>query len=185
MIKSDRYEYYNDGYMAQRIGVCDVFNTFFDEEQFDIIIEIGFYKAGFTQYLSDKVGNKLYSFDINRLENPVRLNKIESNGSHMFVENIFATDTIPNLLKQDKRILLLCDGGDKQKEVKIFRGMLKPNDVVMAHDYFESKRREKWQKALWYSCEIEAKDMDLEGLEHYNEWTETFSPVVWGIRIKI
>ncbi len=182
-MSSDRFEYYDDGYMAQRIGVCVVFNTFFESEQFDIVIEIGFYHGGFTQYLSDKVGDKLYSFDIKRLENTTRLNKIKSNGSHIFVENVFMTDTIPNLLRQDKRILLLCDGGNKVKEVKIFHNMLKSNDIIMAHDYSETKKT--MNKNIWGSCEIVAKDMDLEGLAHYEEWTQTFAPVVWGIRIKI
>jgi hypothetical protein len=50
-------------------------------------------------------------------------------------------------------VLLLCDGGDKPRELAYFRNFLRPGDMIMAHDYQD-----------------EVQDADLECLAAH--WTE-------------
>jgi predicted O-methyltransferase YrrM len=42
---------------------------------------------------------------------------------------------ISDLIKQPGTTFLLCDGGDKQRELELFAPAMKPGDVIAAHDY--------------------------------------------------
>lgn len=180
----ERYEYYKGYSMAQRVGVIDIFNKLFEKEKFDIVIEIGtgIGMNGFAYYLCEKFQKKFYTFEIGRIKDAELKMMMESTGAHVIRENIFKTNTIKKLIEQDKRVLLLCDGGDKPKEVKQFGQLLKTGDVVMAHDYF--KTRQDQNDDIWWTCETVARDMDLRFLREDKEYTKMFTPYVWGIRIK-
>lgn len=44
-------------------------------------------------------------------------------------------ESIRNLIKTPGTTLLLCDGGDKRKEVALYGPALKPGDFIMVHDW--------------------------------------------------
>lgn len=178
-----KYEEYKTFVMSQREGVCEVFKFFLDKEDFDIVIEIGTWFGGFAYMLSDLLGKKFHTYDISdNTLNGVREN-ILSNNSHIHIEDVFKSYSIINLIKSDGKTLLLCDGGNKTEEIKVFSAMLKPNDVIMAHDFFVSK--ETHNPNYWRSCEVTTSDFNYNYLKEYKEYTDMFIPYVWGIRIKI
>ena len=44
-------------------------------------------------------------------------------------------DEIRYLIANHEKVAVLCDNGDKPKEVALFSGMIKPTDIILAHDY--------------------------------------------------
>jgi len=71
---------------------------------------------------------------------------------------------IINLIKP--RTLILCDNGNKIKEVQSLAPHLKKDCVIMAHDYFYNKDKFKSQET-WPSCEITWNDVKHLGLIPY------------------
>jgi len=109
-------------------------------------------------------------------------------GAKFFKEDCFLKEAeIGNLIQQNGRSLLLCDGGDKPKEVNTFAKYLKKGDIIMGHDYFHSEEEEeKYLNKIWYGKELCYKDVE-KTLEKENIsviYRETFDPVVWMCAIK-
>jgi len=72
--------------------------------------------------------------------------------------------TIAGLIKP--KTLILCDNGNKVKEVRSFAPRLRSDCVIMAHDYFYD--REEFEKlACWSACEITWSDISDLGLKPY------------------
>jgi len=178
-----KYEKYKSFKMSQKEGISGIFKNFLAYEYFDTIIELGTWWGGFSYMLSDLVGRRLYSYDIKDFTLEGVKNLSIENGASFFIEDIFKSKNIKELITNGGRVLLLCDGGDKIREVKEFSVLLKTNDIIMAHDFFESK--EVHDSDLWGSCEITSKDFDYSYLQTYKNYTNIFIPYVWGIRIKI
>jgi hypothetical protein len=71
-------------------------------------------------------------------KNKVNSKKIEGLGGKSFTFDIFNNkEKISNVMVKNKRVLLLCDNGNKIKEFNYFSNFLKPNDYIMSHDYFK------------------------------------------------
>ncbi len=74
-------------------------------------------------------------------------------------------DGIRSLIKNGKSILLLCDGGNKKRELDLYGGSLKSGDFIMLHDWaydevtFERNKRE----GIWRSWEVRMEDGEGEG----------------------
>ena len=96
---------------------------------------------------------------------------------------------IKSLISQPKKTLLLCDGGDKETEFKLFSRYLKTGDVVMLHDYEETPEDyEKIKTELDWPTISESHYKNLElylpvlNLRPY--LYEEFKQVLWGSFIK-
>lgn len=65
------------------------------------------------------------------------------------------------------RVLLLCDGGCKKKELELYGGSLKPGDFIMLHDwaYDEKAREENIKNGVWVPWEC-SWESEAEGYEH-------------------
>lgn len=110
------------------------------------IIEIGTNAGGFTVALgihASRIGAHIYTFDtadgpdgqLNRLWNilPITYHKM----------NCFkAAGFIAGLIQAQGLTFVLCDGGDKPRELNLFAHYLKPGDVIAGHDY--SVKEEYW-----------------------------------------
>jgi len=73
---------------------------------------------------------------------------------------------IGNLIIDDT--LVLCDNGDKPREVRLFTPYLKSGCVIMAHDYFYDMDEFK-RKGGWPVCEITYGDVSDLGLIPYHQ----------------
>lgn len=108
---------------------------------FDVIIEIGYYRGGLTQWfaINKKPNAKIIAYDITDTHrNSQEFDfdpEIEFIASDCFSE--IGVKNIKELLKSEGSVLLFCDGGNKIKEFNFFSEYLKPKDVIMVHDYYD------------------------------------------------
>jgi hypothetical protein len=49
-------------------------------------------------------------------------------------------DTVTRFIENSGRCVLYCDGGNKVKELYHFAPLLRPNDIILCHDYWDGKR---------------------------------------------
>lgn len=140
---------------------------------FDIIIEIGYYRGGLTQWFADhkKENAKVIAYDISDNE---RLN--QKFNFHKDIQFIIADcfskksiENISNSIKFGGKVLLFCDGGNKEKEFKIFSEYLKSNDVIMVHDYFDDSLNEKYASYVNWNLPFECKHSDIKSSIQNNQ----------------
>jgi cephalosporin hydroxylase len=160
---------------------------------FDRIIELGTYTGGLTLYLHriKRPETELISYDIDtNLSRLPEGHGLDTRWGSWWDEN-WIKEFKELMSEKDKRTLILCDGGYKEDEFKMFSPYLKVNDVIMVHDYAE-RYIEEWNSYThpieWYDqpdssysmIEESIKKNGLEKHELYNE----FKSVLWGIFIK-
>jgi len=126
--------YYKNVQLGQTHKTLEFFSEFIKD--FDTILELGFHRGGLSLWLNDhkREDANLYCYDITSeyLQTNETVNFIISD---LFSEKTI--QTIYQIIKKGKRTLVLCDGGDKQKEFEIYSKFLKVNDVIMLHDFCE------------------------------------------------
>lgn len=109
---------------------------------FDSIIEIGTYAGGLSllMYRYKNTDTELISYDIEPSFNKVDKSiPIDFRIGDVFNNNI-KNEIISKILEKNKRVLLICDGGEKNEEFNLFSEYLKINDVIMIHDYEDNKK---------------------------------------------
>lgn len=102
------------------------------------IVEIGTYSGGFACALAlhaSRIGARVVTYDRNLPDRDLL-----PLAAHLGVE--FRTGDVWELEPEIGRLIsepgtsfVLCDGGDKRRELGAFARYLKPGDVVAAHDY--------------------------------------------------
>lgn len=178
---------------SQSIFVPNIFSKILMD--FDIIIEIGTFTGAFTKWISENTGSecKIISFDINPDYREFQKNDRNIDRTTFVVGDVFSNeniDIIKNLIRsENKRVLVLCDGGLKEKEFSIFSKFLKINDVIMLHDYSENEEeynrittKINWPTPSESHYENIKNDVIKNGLEPYNY--NDFKGVLWGSFIK-
>jgi hypothetical protein len=174
----------NEGLKTQQTpGTFEVFDKFFTEQSFGIIIELGTYNGGFTLYLAKRQKHKVHSFDIKNYMDRRTVDKIKSFSAKIYFEDIFNSEKLTSLFSTDERVLLLCDNGFKAEEVKTFAPYLKNNDVIMAHDYFYDEE-EFYNNTKWKACEIVERHFVYDYLKPYTPYDIMFKEVFWACKIK-
>jgi len=161
----------------------DAFKILFDSFSPDIIIEVGTGSGGFTIFLDDIKPHetRLLTCDIRRMHDEITRRKIETITDILLEENYLLVKT---LLGSHKKPLLLCDGGNKIKEFKMFANYLPVGGVIMCHDfcptieYFKENMRDK----RWNWCEILGTDIvdDIAANNLKPFMAELFTPIAWG-----
>ena len=178
----------NDVPLMQTPRVYEVFKDLVPE--FDQFIEIGFQRGGLSLmiFLLKRPDAVLVSYDVTRefLLVPSEY-PIDFRIGDCFSQAVAAE--IVQLIAQPKRTLVLCDGGDKESEFATFGRYLKPNDVIMLHDYAHSAedfravaQRIGWETPPESSYAVIEPFVKQYGLEpfRYDEMKE----VLWGAFIK-
>lgn len=180
------------GHSAQQShNVYQIFYDFIKEIKPNRILEIGTALGGFTEFLKiviDDLGlpTRILSYDI--AERPWYEDMVKK-GIDVRVENIFNEDwsgvkqEVVDFIKDEGITIVLCDGGWKVGEFKIFSELIKNGDFILAHDY--SHNRETFENEIknkiWNWLEITYDDIkifcDKNNLEFYNQ--EIFSNAVW------
>lgn len=177
----------------------EVFTKFLQEQNFDHILEIGTAGGGFTLYLRDTLPSaEILSYDIYDVKwyDEIRKHNIDIRVQNIFddhIKNITTPASVIdeyalNYIKNSKKLLVLCDGGNKIGEFKCLSQYLKPGDFIMAHDYCLNTEyfKEHIKGKIWNWCEI-AEDHIIEScnkynLEDYNR--EEFQSIVWVCKQK-
>ncbi len=176
--------------MAQTPEALLVFNEIFNREKFVRVIEIGTFFGGFALYLafcSRMLNMKFFTFDIKTKKSNV-YKRIKQLGGTYLQLNVFqpqGKERLRSLIRAPGRVLLLCDGGNKVKEIEFFAQFLKPKDVIMGHDYFETDM-DFFRQDKWFSCELTEADI-RSTCEKYNlaPWYQhLWKEVFWVGKIK-
>ena len=151
------------------------------------------YLTNFLKLSVDDLGlsTKILSYDIS--ERPWYKDMITL-GIDVRVENIFHEDwsgvkqDVVDFVKQDGVTIVLCDGGWKIGEFKIFSKLIKDGDYILAHDYSFSKEvyETEIKDKIWNWCEITESDIEQSvidnNLKSYNQ--NKFSQAVWVCKLK-
>jgi hypothetical protein len=151
------------------------------QEKPKTVVEIGTGRGGFTRFLSEctsKYGGTLWSMDVeNSIEYPL-LGRAE-----FIVANCFErADMIESMIKTEGKTFLLCDGGNKEKEFNTFSRLLKPGDVIGAHDWIND-RIPNFCPDYWSWSEVSEFNLNLSGLDDFMpEW---FDKSAWFVRQKV
>lgn len=124
------------------------------------IAELGTYEGGLT-WLLHMIAHPhthIWTFD-NKQRVPECLLKMWGpKRIYQRIGDVFAEqgDSLIEILEDDKPVLLLCDNGNKVREVNMFAPYLKPGDVIMCHDYAETARvfKTEMKDRYWNHCEI-------------------------------
>jgi len=159
------------------------------------IIEIGTAMGGLTRYLNYmcnelNLKTSIISYEVN--ENPDYID-MRKEGIDIRLENIFNSNhndynelintEILDIIQSDGTSLVLCDGGNKVEEFNIFSQYIKPGDVIMAHDYAESREvfNAKIKETYWNWHEI--SDIDIQDAVESNKLVpfmqDIFTNAVW------
>ena len=143
-----------------------------------IVIEIGSAQGGLSVLLGRlcrAIGCEFHTFDILPTEYPRELAEA---GVTFHCQDVFADggETVRRLLQQGPAVLL-CDGGNKIRELQTFAPMLKPGDLVGAHDFVADAAARRY----WENSEITLADtaatVAQEQLERYRpDW---FNQAAW------
>ena len=166
---------------GQHKRVSSVFSKTF-LKKFSRIVELGAAQGAFSMLLA-KNGADVHSYekDADRFRmktKPKNLKVILKNYNDI-------EDQVAKLIAKDGRTLVLCDGGSKLSDFSTFSKRLKPDDVIMIHDYGEDSdsflstaAAQNWlwgQEASFSSVRAAVETGKLQKWEY-----DRFLPVFWG-----
>jgi len=124
--------------MAQNRDEFMSWKGFLEEYNFKRFIELGTWKGGFALYMinfCEGKGVDFNTFDIEDYEDTPE--KQEVNFSKYFYKlDIWKhIKYLKELIEQEGRTILFCDGGNKIKEFITFSPFLKKDDIIVIHDW--------------------------------------------------
>ena len=203
-VKSSLLPKGHEGIRAQQNpNAFQMFDKFFNENQFDFVIEIGTSFGGFSLYLYEQSiqhGWDFITYDYSKFKNGIWSDRRRDlkdiwDGELKFDfrdKDVFHQDTIDEIshIIKNNKCLVLCDGGDKPKEIQIYSQYLQSGSYIMGHDYSPSKQYHKQHHKGKVWNWLELMDSDVEDtIQEYNlqkpsEYYQGFCDVVWLCLIK-
>jgi hypothetical protein len=189
---------YDDRWDAQQnYKAFETFFYFLKEVRPKRILEVGTSKGGFTYFLNEsckKIGLDCHILSLDINEYPWYSEMIES-GIDLRIENVFdenyetVKDYIKDFISSDGTTMVLCDGGNKQKEFEVLSQYLKDGDFILGHDYAYDIEtfKEKIENKIWNWLELTERDIEdtcrKNKLVDYRR--EVFESVVWVCKMKM
>lgn len=181
------YFHYNGIPVAQKEGVEDAFHMLFKAVKPSRVIEIGTSCGGLTIIMRDLLDRldftqcPIWTYDIPaEYYDRQSLDRAISSGSNImsYLDNIFEDnfsnimqekqDDITQFIQSPGTTIILCDGGSKKDEFRIFSDIMKSGDIILAHDYAPNEeifKSEIYDK-VWNWMEIQ--DSDIKEPVHKN-----------------
>ena len=152
--------------VQQFAGFKDYFRRFLEVNNFSRILELGTARGGLTYYLSTIFDGPIISVDnvTKNIDKKVYNVANIMEADHMSVKTRqFLQDEFISL---EGKTLVLCDGGDKPAIFNAYSDLIKEDDIIAVHDYFETK--EEWNNQdAWGWCECTKEDI-VSGIENNN-----------------
>lgn len=193
---SDSISAYLGHSAQQNPNAYEAFFNLIQEVKPSRIIEIGTAMGGFTLFLKMCVNDfnldtEIISYEVDDRES---YNFIRSHGIDIRIKNVFhenytgVTQEIIDLIQNDDRCIVLCDGGHKISEFNLLSKYLKSGDIIMAHDYASTPEyfEEFIKNKQWNWLEITDNDIEdavvLNNLQPYMK--KSFDNAVWVCKIK-
>ncbi len=122
------------------------------------IVEIGTYNGGFTIALgvhAHRIGARVVTYDVTKAPDEDFAGLAAFLGIEFRTRSVWdAQAEIFALIASPGVTYVLCDGGDKRRELATFAAACKPGDVIAAHDYHVADSQNAW----WGWSEIDATD---------------------------
>lgn len=172
---------YKGIFAQQNKNFYPAFEKLFAQENIVRVLEIGTATGGFIRAVRDLTNAEIVTYDIKETRRKATLE--ENNISVKVLSAFDDFDFIEEYISAEGQVLVLCDGGNKPKEFEFFSKMIKPGDVIMAHDYCRDDElyNAYIKDNVWRWCEIMYRDVgisveknDLEPL-----LTDDFQEAVW------
>ncbi len=145
------------------------------------IVEIGTYNGGFTIAIgvhAYQIGARVVTFDVAKAPDE-RFGVIAKFlGIEFRTADVWTVEAeIGQLIASPGVSYVLCDGGNKRRELATFSRYLKSGDVIAAHDYVVAGSQNAW----WGWGEIRAEDGAAVAAAHDLEpWMqEHFDTAAW------
>ena len=156
---------YKNIYVAQQTeGAWKVFEEFLLKEKFERIFEVGTGIGGLIQFISqfskdNNIDTEIMTIDIKPVNEKLKEIGIES--LQMDATNTKNLSIFNNFLRTNKKLLILCDGGNKPDEFIMFSKYIKVGDFIMAHDYVISEEyfENNIKNKKWGWCQITENDI--------------------------
>ena len=107
-----------------------LWESLLNERDYDSIIELGTFQGGFSLYLASQAEHRGMSFRTYDVHQPDK--KIPG-----FVQiDIFAhAQEIGEHMRKHDPVIVLCDGGNKPRELKTFSRYVTPQSTLVVHDW--------------------------------------------------
>lgn len=191
---------YNGCTVMQHKDICIYIEKLIYNIQPQQVIEIGTSQGGLTMLIRDTLNNAglinttLTTYDI--IEN--KNDKLKNTANIVSItKNIFKNengkynlicDEVKNNMVNGGRAIIFIDGGNKKAEFNCLAEFIKTGDVILAHDYIDTKENFilKYKDKIWNWCEVTEEDIKDSciryGLQPYLQ--EDMEKVVWACRIK-
>ena len=187
----------------QNPNVYSVFTQFFQDESFDFVIEIGTSYGGLSLYLYEQSLQHDFNFityDYSGFRSGVwseRKQELKDawNNELLFDfrdKDVFSPTTITEIstILQNNKCLLLCDGGDKPKEIQIYSEHLQSGSYIMGHDYSPNRMyfNKHTKNKVWNWLELKDQDisetMKQHNLSKCDKYYTDFRDTAWVCLIK-
>ena len=177
----------------------DAFKKLLLETKPSRILEIGTAGGGTTLFIReylDEIGlnnTQIKSFEVKEHKwfEPMR-----KRGIDIIIENIFSKsyreiekpEFVNDFIQSEGTTIVLCDGGSKINEFKTLAEYLKVGDIIMAHDYVDTKENflNNYKHKIWNWREIGDEHIE-ETCIKYNLKSfmkDIFDKAVWVCKIK-
>jgi cephalosporin hydroxylase len=172
------------GGMSQNYAALFFFEYFIRDNEIRFMLEIGTQKGALSLYLANMAGvTEQFIFWTCDISTADFMNREIEGTAHWFrdIDNLrpdlirfICTDCFnPEFISEVKfmvsqyKTLIFCDGGNKRKELDVFGGLLKPQDLIVVHD---------WGMEIYgpESAEI----MGRHNLEYYKPYSD------WAIQLR-
>jgi hypothetical protein len=176
--------------MAQNIIAPAAWSLAILRKNPSMVIEIGTSKGGFSSLLSacvEKVGGEFHTMDVH---SDGDYNQYPLYGNSKFhLLDCFSEEgliLIADLVAKPGLCFLLCDGGNKVREFDLFSRIIKPDDVIAAHDYFDETVPD-FHPTYWGWCETELKKIQpaIDRYKLVDFMPEWFQFSAWKTCVKI
>lgn len=185
--------------MQQKPEVSDAFEKLLRQIKPKQIVEIGTAGGGTTLSIRetlDELGLEKTNIKSFEVKEHKWFPEMRKRNIEIIIENIFShsykeiekPEMVESFIGREGTTLVLCDGGSKVNEFIILSKYLKSGDIIMAHDYVDTKENflQNYRDKIWNWREIGEEDIK-ETCEKYNLKSfmkETFDKVVWVCKIK-